>query len=176
VKPPLRAADHGEEAGRAHAIGLRERLDPLLELGLRRVFRIEVRAVRLGRRAGDERLVAIEARPGALVDEEGVQPRAPFGRLAARQIEEHRVVARPHLAQEQRVDDSRRAHQPGEHLPIGGGELREVGPDFDRRKARRHLLERGCLRHPSLLSRARLSRPSDVRDRQQAEGHNPASA
>ena len=51
------AADDGEETGRARAVGFGQRLNPALEVRLRRVNRIEVRPLRLGRRARHEHVM-----------------------------------------------------------------------------------------------------------------------
>src|SRR5439155_17686787 len=77
------APDDGEEAGGPFAIGSRQGLDPALELRLGCAVGIEIGPLRLAWRAGDERLVAIEARPRPLVDEQVMEPRTAFRRLIA---------------------------------------------------------------------------------------------
>ena len=146
------AADHREEAGGSRAFGLGQRLDPAFELRLRRALRIVVGARRLRRRAGDERLVVIEPRPRPLVDQEVVQPRAAVGRLIARQIEQHRLVARPDLAQEQA---RRRSSTPRRAC---ASTRRSAADSFDRSApmsvgAKRAVMlqQRRCIRHHDLL-------------------------
>ncbi len=112
---------------------------------------IEVAARRLRRRARHERLIVIETRPRSLVDQEVVKTGAARGGLILRQIEQHRLVAGPDLAQEQGVDDFRRLDQLREHLPIGRGELRQIGADLGRREPRRHPLQCERIGHRSLL-------------------------
>ena len=78
---------------------LRQRLQPRLDVGLGRAGRVEVRAFRLGRHAGDERLVVVEPVPGPLVDQEVVQcgpGRAASGRSS--RFEQHRLRCRPRPA------------------------------------------------------------------------------
>ena len=136
-----RAPHHGEESAGARAFGGRQRRDPPLDLLLRRAGRIKIRRLRLGRRAGHKRLVVIEARPGALIDQKIMQPRASLGRRVADQIEQHRLVPRPHLSREQRVDDLRRLHKLHEHLTIGRGQPRDIGRDVGRHEPLRQLVQ-----------------------------------
>ena len=116
----------------ARRLGLAaQRVEPLLDLLLRGVGRIEAAAFRLGRHAGDERPVVIEPRPRTLVDQEVVQAGAAASAAAcgrrrqrvARQLLQQRVVAGPDLAQEQRVDDARGLDQPGQRLAIAVAQL-----------------------------------------------------
>jgi hypothetical protein len=60
---------------------------------------------RLRRYAGDERLVVIEPRPWSLVDQEIVPPCESERRVVSCQTKQQALVAVPHLAQEQRVED-----------------------------------------------------------------------
>jgi hypothetical protein len=129
-----RAPNDGEESGRAGALGLRQRLDPLLDLLLGRTDRIEIRAGRLGRRARHERLIVIEPRPRSLVDQEVVQPVAAGRRLVARQVDEHGGVAEPDLPQVDAVQDLGRLDELGEGAPIRRGQLRNIGGDVGRRE------------------------------------------
>ena len=159
-----RAADNGEEPGCAAPLGVGQRLDPLLEIGLGGVRRIEVGAERLRRCAGNEGLVGIEARPGPFVEQKVVQARAALGSVVANEVQEHRLVAEPDLPQEQRVHQLRRLHQLAQHLAIGNRQCREIRSKIGRSKARGLLLELGGHRrgrgrsgsgHRRLLWRAR---------------------
>ena len=160
--------------------GARQAVEPLLDVGLRGARGIEVRGVGLGRRAGDERLVVIEAVPRAFVDQEVVQARRGRARRARpdrtggalRQILEHGVVAGPDLTQEQRVHDARGLDQPRERLALVFGQGREVGADIGRREPRRHLLKlrkRGhwcdVLCAPPSTAEATDRRPISTRER-----------
>ena len=82
-------------------------------------LRVVVRASRLGRCAGNERLMMIQARPRPFVDQKSLEPRPPERRLIAREIHEHRAVAGPHLAQEQGVHDLRSLDELGDHPTLG---------------------------------------------------------
>ena len=130
-----------KKPGRSRPLGAGQALQPRLDLVLRRTGGIEVGLRRLRRHAGDERLVVIEPRPGSLVDQEVVQPRAAERRVVARQIQQHRLVAVPDLPQEQRVEDLRGLDQLGQRLPLVGRQRRDVGGEIDGRKARGHRLE-----------------------------------
>ena len=138
-------SNHGEESVGARAFGYGQRFDPTLDVGLGRSVRVKIRRLWFRRRAGHEDLVVIEARPWALINKEIVQPRAPFGRLVANQIEQHALVPRPHLPHEQRVHDLRRLHEPGEHLPIGRRQPRDIGRNLGRCEAFGHLVQPGRL-------------------------------
>ena len=109
---------------------------------LRRAFGIEIGAVWLRRRAGDKRLVVIEARPRPFVDQEVVQARAAFGRLVAA-TRSRSIDSLP--AQTWRRKSAsmnlRRLHQLRQHVAIGRRQLREVGGDLGRRESRRHALQ-----------------------------------
>ena len=129
-----RAPDDREEAGRPSTLRFGKRLDPLLDLRLGRADRIEIRALRLGRRAGNERLVVVEARPRSFVDQEVVQAFAAGGRLVARQVDEHGGVAEPDLPQVDPVEHRRRLDELRERPPIRRRELRHVGGDVGRRE------------------------------------------
>ena len=152
MKPVPGAANRREEPGRTRPFGFGQRLHPAFEFRFRRAVRVVVGARRLRRaRPGTNGCVVIQPRPRPLVDQEIVQPRASGGRIVARQVDEHRLVARPHLAQEQRVDDLRRFDQLGEHAAIGDGQFRQIGADLGRRESRGHAHQRRCIGHHDLL-------------------------
>ena len=70
-----------------------------------------------------------------------MQTRAPEPRLVAGEIEEQRLVARRHLAQEERVENLRRLDHPDERLALVRGQGGDVGAQVDRREPRRHRLQ-----------------------------------
>ena len=70
-----------------------------------------------------------------------MQARASQGGLVPHELHEQAGVARPDLAQEQRVHDARRLHQAGQGLALGSGQGRKVGGDGDGSEARGHGLE-----------------------------------
>ena len=80
-----------------------------------------------------------------------MQPRPSGGRIVTRQVDEHRLVARPRLPEEQRVDDLRRFDQLGDDAAIGGGQFRQIGTNLGRRESRGHAHQRRCIRHHDLL-------------------------
>ena len=88
-----------------------QRFDPCFDLGLGRVERVKVGAFRFRRRAEDKWLIVIEPRPGAFVDEEIMKSRAAFRARVAREIEKHRWVTRPGLAEKDAIDDLRSLDQ-----------------------------------------------------------------
>ena len=141
------AADGGEEAAGGGLLRLRQRLDPGLDLVLGRARGVEVGRLRLGRHAGDEGRIVVEPRPRPLVDQEVVEARAAEGRLVADERHEQGLVARPDLAQEKRIQDSRRLDELGQRLPLARGQLRDVDADGHRRKPRGHGLEPRDIRH-----------------------------
>ena len=116
---------------------------------------IEVAPRGLGGRAGHERLVVVEPRPRALVEQEAVQPRAAERRAVAREVEQHRLVAGPHLAQEQRVHHLR-GLRPGVAAPARspGGSAAQIGGEIRRREAGHRLPQRGNLA-PGVVGRRR---------------------
>ena len=104
-----------------------------------------------------------------------MQARPPRRRLILHEIEQHRVVAGPHLPQKQRVDDLRRLDELGQHAAVGGRQLRHVRADIGRREARRHLLKLQRVRHGLLLERGER-REAQHRERRRGksccEGHD----
>jgi hypothetical protein len=98
------APDRGEETGGEAALRVGQGVQPGLNVGLRRAGRIEIALFRFRGRARNECLVVIEARPWPFVDQKVVQSCAPECRRVLQQIQEHRLVAFPDLAKEQRVE------------------------------------------------------------------------
>ena len=70
-----------------------------------------------------------------------MEARAAFRTCLAREVEEHRRIARPALAEEDAVDDLRSLDQSGQHFAIVRRKLRHVRRDLGRRKAGGHLFE-----------------------------------
>jgi hypothetical protein len=89
-----------------------------------------------------------------------MEPCAAKVRGIARQREQHRFVASPDLSQKERIEFFGRLNQPGQGLPLVGGQGRHVGGEIDRREARGHrskLLHHGirhrlCARRRGLLA------------------------
>ena len=144
-------ADYGEEAFRALLFGRGQRFDPRFDLGLGRVGRVKVGALWFGRRAENERLIVIEPRPGAFVDQKIVEPSPAFRARVAREIEEHRWVPRPRLAQEDAVDDLRSLDQSREHFAVVRRKFGDVGGDLGRRETGGHLFKLCLVGLPGVL-------------------------
>ena len=133
--------DNREETFGALLFGRGQRFDPCFDFGLGCVERVKVGAFRFRRRAQHKWLIVIEPRPGAFVDEEIMKSRAAFRARVAREIEEHRWIPRPGLAEEDAVDDLRSLDQSCQHLAVVRRELCDVRRDLGRSEARGHLLE-----------------------------------
>jgi hypothetical protein len=131
------AADRREEAGRLRLLGSAERANPLLHFGLGRALGIVVRRRQLFGSAGDEDGVVIEPPPRPLVDQEFMEPGFAEWRLVLDQGVEHRLVAGPHLFEEERVHHLRGADHVGERFTLVGRQRRDIGGEIRRRKARR---------------------------------------
>jgi hypothetical protein len=135
------ATNRGEEAGRAATFRIRQRLHPRLDFRFRCAGRIEVCLFRLLRRARNKRLVVIEARPRSLVDQEVVEAGAAKRRCIRHQIQQHRLVALPHLAKEQRVEYLAGFHDFGQRLSLILGQRGDVRGEIRGRVPPRHRLE-----------------------------------
>ena len=135
-----------------------QRLDPRLDLRLRRAGGIEVGLRRLRRRARHERLVLVEARPRPLVDQEVVQPRAAeLGGVAARSVSS--MVRCPPTPGGERA--RRRPSPPRRAWPAPAARSAaapRVGGEVNRREARRHGLK--LLAPSDLLVGPRSARPA----------------
>jgi hypothetical protein len=119
---------------------------PLLELFLRHVLGIEIRAGRLGRHAGDERLAVIEAGPRTLVDAEVVILLAPgIARISGEPGFERRIAG-PDLAAEKRIQQLGGFNDLGESLPVLRGQRSGIGADLRRGEAGDLCRERGWFR------------------------------
>ena len=83
-----------------------------------------------------------------------MQPRAADVGGVAHQVEQHRLVARPDLPEEERVEDLRGLDELRERLPLVRRQRRDVSGNINRRKTRRH--RRQLLKHGIGLGRGRL--------------------
>ena len=137
------APDRREEAGGRLARAGGAAWPATFDLRLRGVRGIVVGRRGLGRRAGHERLVVIEPRPRPLVDEEVAEPRPAERVVVGDERRQHRLVAGPHLAQEERVHHLRRPHHVRQGAALGVGQGRDVGRQVGRREPRRLAGERG---------------------------------
>ena len=70
-----------------------------------------------------------------------MEPRATEGRVVGEERQQQRLVAGPHLAQEQRVHDPRRLHQLGQRLALAGRQDGHVGLQRHGGEARGHPVE-----------------------------------
>ena len=132
------SADDGEEAFRFVGGGALQRVEPRLDLFLRRVLRIEVRLRRLRRHLElrpQERRVFIEPRPRAFVQDEVVEFGGAFRRPIGSERRQRAGVAGPHLVEEQPVHQSRRGDELRERLALLRRQRVDVGRDVHRREA-----------------------------------------
>ena len=135
------AADRREEAGRRGALGAAEPAEPGLDVRLGRAGRVEIGGLGLYRRAGDEDGVVVEPRPGTAIDQEVIEARAAERRVVLHEPQQHRLVAGPHLAHEERVGDARGLDQARERAALAFGQAGEVHANVHRREPRGHLVE-----------------------------------
>ncbi len=70
-----------------------------------------------------------------------MEPRPAFRTRVAREVEKHRWISRPRLAEEDAVDDLRSLDQFRQHLAVVRRKFGDVRRDFGRGEARGHLLE-----------------------------------
>src|SRR5919108_28405 len=115
--------------------------NPLLHFRFRRIGRIEVRLLRLFRDTWNKRLVVIDARPRALVDQEIVETRAPARSVVPYETGEERLVAAPHLPQEQRIHDFRGLDDVRERFTLVLRQRGNIRAEIGRREAGDFLFE-----------------------------------
>ena len=120
------APDGGEKARGRLTRRAGQRAQPPLHVCLRGIRGIEIRRRRLGRRTGHERRVVVEARPRSLVHQEVAEPRPAERRVISDQRRQQRLVARPHLTQEERVHHLRSSHQVRQCPALGLGQRRHI--------------------------------------------------
>src|SRR5579872_4585002 len=95
----------------------------------------------MGRHAGKERCTAVQIRPGALVEQEIMEPHASERRLIFFQTCEQSAIAAPTLRQEGIVDDAGRLNQLGQSFFGAWGQHRRVDAQFHRSEARDHAFQ-----------------------------------
>ena len=136
------AMNHGEKTFGLLALGFRKRLHPSFELLARHVLGIEIRARQLLRRnAGQKCVVIVDLGPGRFVQPEIIQARLAQWRGVLPQLGVERVVAAPHLGEEDIVQYARGFNQLPERLTVARRELGKVHAQLGGLEAHDHFLK-----------------------------------
>ena len=136
------AANHGEETLGLLALGFGKRLHPGFELVARHILGIEIRAGQfLGRNVGKERLMIVDLGPRRLVQPEVIEPGLAERRGIAPQLGVERVIAAPHLREEDVVQHARGFNQLCERLAVARREFGHIHAQLGGLETRDHFLK-----------------------------------